>query len=284
MPQQCLAVSPVRASRLHFERVDGPFGVIVHGIDWDNVQEEEVMLLKQAMRRHLLLVLRGQVSPTREQQDTFFGRFGTVMTETFDGTFHYNLFSKDNSKAIHKAQHGFVLNADPGLPELDWHTDHFHKPQLKIMSVLEAMEFERGAAPTQFRDTYTAYELLPASLRTRLEHKQGIYFDPRLPSPDRQPRLCDAMHPIFTAHPESGRRSLYVMDFTSRIAGVSREESDALLAELHDWQASYAPFYSHAWQVGDIAVVDNVGLQHKRPPATGDFRRVIRGYEGVAEA
>lgn len=269
---------------LEFTRVDGPFGVVVRGIDWDNPRDDEVMLLKQAMRRHLVLVLRGQASPTRQQQDAFFGRFGRVMTDTYDGTFHYNLFNKDESREIYKAEDGFVLSATPGMPELVWHLDHFHKPQLKILSVLEALEFEQGAAPTDFRDTYTTFELLSPQMRSRLEHKHAVYFDPRLPDPSEQPRLCDAMHPVIQAHPESGRKCLYISDYTARIAGMSIEESDDLIAELKEFQAKYAPFYSHQWQVGDIAVVDNVGVQHKRPASLKTFARQIRGYEGVAEA
>ena len=270
---------------LTFERTDGPFGVIVHGIDWDNPGEDEVMLLKQAFRRHLLVIFRGQPSPSYEQKDRFFSRFGRVMTETFDGTFHYEMFSRDEKAAIHRKTDGnYLVNGADGTSELIWHTDHFHKPQLKTISVLEALEFEKGAAPTQYRDSYTAYELLPADLRQRLEHKQAVYFDPRLPGPEVQPRMCDAMHPVFMTHPESGRHCLYIMDYTKRIVGMSLAESDALIAELRAFAEKYAPFYSHDWEAGDLIMWDNIGLHHMRPEVRGNSaRRILRQYEGVAE-
>ena len=279
------AVVTPAGTGLTFERTDGPFGVIVRGIDWDNPQEDEVMLLKQAFRRHLMIIFRGQQSPTYEQKDKFFSRFGRKMLETYDGTFHYDLFSKDEKAAIHRKSDGnYLVNGAEGTSELIWHTDHFHKPQLKTISVLEALEFERGAAPTQYRDSYTAYEILPAHLRQRLEHKVAAYFDPRLPGPEEHPRLCDATHPVFQVHPESGRKCLYIMDYTRRIVGMTLEESDALLAEIRDFLAKYAPFYSHEWEAGDLVMWDNIGLHHMRPEVTGNSaRRVMRQYEGVAE-
>lgn len=280
--------SPTKASApaLEFEYVDGPIGVIVHGVDWDNPREDELQLLTRALRRHLLVVLRGQASPTREQRDRFFERFGTLAINTYDGSFHYNLYSRDEKAEIHRSdetKENYIDTQAMGSSELVWHTDHFHKPQLKTISVLEAMEFEKGAAETYFRDMYTAYEMLPRETRMRLETKHATYFDPRLPGPDKQPRLCDAMHPVFTPHPETGRRALYIHQYSARIAGMSIEESDRWLAELREFSEKYAPFYSHPWHEGDLVFWDNIGLHHRRPGGGVGFRRVMRLYEGVAE-
>jgi len=279
-------ISKSKVEGLVFEYVDGPFGVIVHGIDWDNPTADEVGLLTAALRRHLLVCLRGQPSPTREQRDRFFARFGALMTGTFDGTFHYSLYSRDEKAEIHRNDddaENYIVSNEMGSTELLWHTDHFHKPQLKTISVLEAVEFEPGAVPTEFRDMYTAYETVPPELKARLETKLGIYFDPRLPGPEEQPRLCDATHPIFQPHPETGRRSLYVHGFTRRIAGMPKEESDAYLAQLRALTDAYAPVYAHAWQVGDLCFWDNIGLAHRRPAGGAGFNRKMRLYEGVAE-
>lgn len=275
---------PVSAGGLSFAPLDGPFGAVVRGIDWDQSHEDEVMLIKQALRRNLLLVFRGQESPSYEQKDKFFSRFGRKMMDTYDGTFHYDLFNKDDKQAIYRKDDGnYLVNAEGGTSELIWHTDHFHKPQIKTISVLEALEFESGAAPTMFRDSYTAYELLPAHLKLRLRNKVATYFDPRLPGPETHPRLCDAMHPLFRTHPESERVGLFLIDYTARIVGMSLEESKDLLAELHEFVGKYGPVYSHEWEPGDMVIWDNVGLHHKRPEVKGSFRRVMRQYEGVAE-
>jgi alpha-ketoglutarate-dependent taurine dioxygenase len=273
---------PSETSELQIRGLGAAFGAEVRGLTWGVPAPEVVHQLTIAMRRHLLLVMRGMPSPTHDQLDEFFRLFGRLLLETRDGTFHYGKFTGDDQEVVHRKSDGnYVVSTDIGAAELGWHNDQFHKPQLKILSVLEAVEFEPGSTPTCFRDMYTAYEMLPVALRAQLEYKQSINFDPKLPGPDELPRLCDAMHPIFTAHPHSGRRALYICDFTAAIAGTDPAQSDRLMAQLRKHAQANAPQYVHHWEVGDIVVWDNVGVQHRG--ATRSRRRKLRVFEGVAE-
>jgi taurine dioxygenase len=270
--------------KLTFERLDGPFGVIVRGIVWQEPDAQTVLELTRALRRHLLLVFRGQPSPEHAALDAFFRPFGRLLLETPDGTFHYNKFSKDQSEWVHRRRDGnYLINTDQGMGELIWHNDQFHKPQIKTLSVLEAIEFEKGSVPTSYRDMYTVYEMIPPEMRARLEYKQSLNFDPRLPGPDELRRLCDSMHPIFTPHPQSGRKALFVSDMTTGVAGVEPEESERLMAWLREFAEENAPRYDHHWEKGDLLVWDNVGLQHRRDHMGPGKTRVMRVYEGVAE-
>jgi taurine dioxygenase len=260
------------------------FGAEVRGVEWDRVTAADVVVLTRALRRHLLLVFRGQASPTHEQLDSFFIRFGRLVSGSYDGTFHYKTFTDKDSDQVHrKGDFNYVVNTEEGQTELVWHSDHFHRPQLKILSVLEAIDLEPGVVPTQFRDMYTAFEMLPAAVRAELEFKQTVNLDPRKSDLEKWPRLADSMHPVFTPHPHSSRRAIYVNDFTHRIAGVSVEDSDRWLRVLREHSLEHAPVYTHEWRVGDICVWDNVGLQHRRDAMAPGRRRVLRQYEGVAE-
>jgi taurine dioxygenase len=154
---------------------------------------------------------------------------------------------------------------------------------LKVLSVLEALDFDDDAVPTMFRDTYVAAETLPSARRAELGHRQVIYFDPRLPSPAELPRSCDAMHPVLTPHPHSGRRALFVNDFADRIAGMDRVDSDAAIAELRAHLDAHAPCYTHRWRTGDLVLWDNIGIQHRRDPVPPGQRRHLRQHGGVAE-
>jgi alpha-ketoglutarate-dependent taurine dioxygenase len=284
--QTTTAARPATASesRLRFSKLDAPFGIEVSGIDWDDPAPDEVRLITQALRRHLLLVFRGQKSPSHDQLDRFFERFGRLTLKTFDGAFHYTTFSRDDKVEIHRRDDGnYLTNTDAGLSELVWHNDHFHRPHLKLLSVIEAMDFEEGASSTCFRDMYTVYEMLPAEVRSRLEYKQTANFDPRQPGPQDKPRLCDAMHLVFPPHPHSGRKTLFVNDFTYRIVGVPDDENEKLLAQLRAFSLENAPFYEHEWRTGDMVVWDNVGLQHRRDGMPPGKRRVMRAYEAIAE-
>lgn len=288
VPAGSLANLTVRSTRtrLEFKRLDGPFGVEVRGIEWGEPDPEVLVELTRALRRHLLLVFRGQPSPTHEDSNAFFRGFGRLLLETKDGSFHYGKFSKDQSQQVHRRKDGnYLVATDEGMVELGWHNDQSHKPQYKILSVLEAIKFEQGAVPTGFRDMYTVYEMLPRHIRSRLERKHGIYFDPRLPGPDELPRLCDAMHPIFPEHPDSGRRTVFGSDWTmNRIAGLDYDESAQMISDLREFAEQNAPYYEHHWLEGDICVWDNFGVQHKREHMPPGKVRMMRVFEGVAES
>jgi taurine dioxygenase len=287
MTQTLIADHPVptgRNRRLEFRHIDAPFGIEVYGIDWDHPGEDDQRLLTQALRRHLLLILKPDRAPTHDQLDRFFERFGRLTLNTIDGQFHYTTFSKEKTAEIHRREDGnYLTNTDKGLGELVWHHDHFHRPHVKLMSVIEGVEVEPGAVPTNFRDMYTVYEMLPRDIKSLLEYKQYVGFDPRFPGPKENPRLCDSMHLVFTPHPHTGRRTVHLNEFSHRIVGFSEEESRDLMETLLNFAIKNAPRYDHHWKTGDICAFDNVGLQHRRDSMTPGVKRVLRAYEGVAE-
>jgi taurine dioxygenase len=271
--------------------------VQVEGITWGPSDATTVRLLSSALRTHRLLVLRGQPSPTDGELDEFLRGFGRLVLDTEDGVAHYrgHLDGGERGSALREEMRAYQSRAadnrgstyyDPGstgASELVWHNDQSHRPMLKVLSVLEALDFDDDAVPTLFRDTYVAAEALPRSVRSELEHRQLVYFDPRLPPPDELPRSCDAMHPVLTPHPHTGRRALYVNDFADRIAGMDRADSDALLADLRAHLDAEAPCYVHHWRTGDLVLWDNVGLQHRRDPIPPNQRRHMRQHGGLAE-
>ncbi len=285
----CNRVQSARETRLTFEPIDAPFGVVVRGIEWRDTPPapEVVAELTRAMRRHLLLVLRGQGSPSHAQSNLFWGAFGPLVMETLDGQFHYNRFSTEkavNNVMRSKEGGNLVVPGEDGMIELGWHSDQSHKPQFKTISLLENVRFGPGAVPTAFRDMYTVCELLPREVKARLEGKQGIFLDPRLPGPDKLPRLCDAMHPLIASHPISGRKAVFGSDWTiHRVAGMNAEDSAATVAMLRDFALDNAPYYEHYWHEGDICVWDNFGLQHRREYQSPGVERTMRLFEGVAE-
>jgi alpha-ketoglutarate-dependent taurine dioxygenase len=274
-----------------------PFGAVVEGIRWTEPDPETVRLLTLALRRHLLLVFRGQPTPTEAELDTFFGAFGRLVLATEDGAAHYAGHLHRGGPASEMAKESEQYLSRPadnsgsslynpgaeGIAELVWHNDQSHRPMRKVVSVFEALDVEPGVTPTEFRDVYTAYEMLPLHLRTLLEHRLVVYYDPRLPSPAEMPRLADATHPVFTPHPHTGRRTIYVNDFADRFTGMTHAESAATMAELRSHLSANAPRVVHQWQSGDMAVWDNIGLQHRRDAVPGGQRRHMRQYGGLAE-
>jgi len=277
---------------------DAPFGLEITGLSWERPDPDTCKVITAALRSHLLLVLRGQSSPSEAELDAFLRGLGRLVLETEDGRAHYkgHIFEDDGPESRLKTEmRGYQHRAgdntgstfyDPmatGASELVWHNDQSHRPMLKVISVLEAIDFDEVTVPTQFRDTYTAAETLGSDTRAAISQRQGIYFDPRLPSPGDLPRSADAMHPLLVAHPHSGRQALYVNAYVDRVAGMDRQESDELLGSLRRHIEGSAPLYEHHWRTGDIVIWDNIGLQHRRDPIPAGQRRHMRQHAGVAE-
>ena len=85
-----------------------------------------------------------------------------------------------------------------------------------------------------------------------------------------------AIHPLVITHPDSGRKALFVnRGYTAQIVGLSRSESDALLAFL--FQHSTAPelVYRHAWQPRDLLIWDNRCTAHYAIP---DYKEIGDRY------
>src|SRR4029077_1027975 len=100
-------------------------------------------------------------------------------------------------------------------------------------------------------------------------------------------KLEPVEHPVVRTHPETGIRSLFVNPgFTSHIVGLSRDESDALLAFLYAHAVKPEYTVRYHWGTGDIGFWDNRATQHM---VVGDFavqhrviqRVTLRGDEPV---
>lgn len=72
------------------------------------------------------------------------------------------------------------------------------------------------------------------------------------------------IHPLIREHPATGEKALYVNpQFTRRIVGYKKEESDALLKFLFDHVAYGADFHARVkWAPGTVVVWDNRVTSH----------------------
>jgi alpha-ketoglutarate-dependent taurine dioxygenase len=192
-PLGALGVDVPATSALEFFGVpDSPIGVEVRGVDWSSRDPEQVRLLTLALRRHLVLVLRGQPSPSDAELDDFLRQFGRLVLETDDGAAHYagHLHRGGPASEMAVASQQYLTRAEDnsgsslynpgadGIAELVWHNDQSHRPMRKVLSVFEALDVEDGVVPTEFRDMYTAYETLPAHLRHHIDASSPRYAHP----------------------------------------------------------------------------------------------------------
>jgi taurine dioxygenase len=82
---------------------------------------------------------------------------------------------------------------------------------------------------------------------------------------------------VVRVHPTTGRRALFVNPgFTSHLVGLSRVESDRLLALLFDHATQPEVVVRHRWQAGDVVIWDNKATMHYATDDYGTAERRMR--------
>jgi taurine dioxygenase len=143
---------------------------------------------------------------------------------------------------------------------------------------LYGVEVEPPVVPTLFASAEQAWNTLPASLRSRVENLDAVQvtgpegFDDRrrgdaygdLVNPVRE-NVLSTTTPVAYRHPRTGRSLLYVSQgMTKEIAGLPKDDSEDLLAELFDHLYRPENVWQHEWRNGDLVIWDNLSMQHAR--------------------
>ena len=167
-----------------------------------------------------------------------------------------------------------------------WHSDLSYIANPSRCSLLYALEVPvkdgRVLGETLFASAAYAYDTLPEDLKRQLASRSAVhrYGDrymkqqaggKRAPlSQEQLEEVPDVLHPVIRAHPITGRKVIFVNEgFTTRIEGLSPEDSDSLLQKLFTHITRPETLYAHQWREGDLLMWDNCLTQH----------RAIRDYE-----
>lgn len=198
------------------------------------------------------------------------------------------------------ADHPEVLEIDATRSRLDpryrdeyendtWHTDVSFMPNPPLGSILSGVVIPERGGDTAFIDAQAAYDALSHQLRTLLadldaEHSGAEEFAKFLADrPEggtwdgrRFTVLQPARHPVVRAHPVTARPGLFVNPtFTTRILGLPRAESRALLGFLYDHLAQPEWTFRHRWAPGDVVLWDNRATLHMGVRDYGTAHRVL---------
>jgi alpha-ketoglutarate-dependent taurine dioxygenase len=186
------------------------------------------------------------------------------------------------------------LQGDVGGKSARWHTDVTFVEAPPAASILVSDLTPTAGGDTLWADSRRAYETLNPALRDALIHLRAVhrltpfgYFGEPLElttSLEEALALHEAallvppvLHPLVRRHPSTGRPSLFVNSgFTTHIEGMSRIESDHLLALLYDHQAQPELTLRHHWKAGDVVMWDNRATQHYATFDYGSAERRMR--------
>jgi len=273
---------------LKIEPFNPLIGATTHGVDLTALDDETLRAeLRRALAEFQVLFFRKQ-SLTPEQQLDLARVFGDPdkAKAFFPRLEGYNAVEKIEAKTG-----GYKKAAD------QWHADITWSQNPPTGTVLYARKVPASGGDTLWASATRAYDLLPPALQAYLETLEAVHsFEPSgwpealLAQENGEALYAKAradnlpvVHPVVRKHPATGKKILYVNpDFTTKIKGLARQESDALLTFLFGLFGKPEVQARLRWEEGTVAIWDNRGTVHRAvPDFTGErlLHRVTFGEE-----
>jgi taurine dioxygenase len=256
-----------------YERIEvvpmlGALGAEVHGVDLAKpVDDETHAEIHRAFLDHQVIAFRGQkLGP--EDQLAFCSRFGEIDTYPFVKP----LPGHPRVIPIIKEPET-VVNFGGG-----WHTDTSYMPKPPMATVLYGVDIPDGG-DTMFANMYAAYDALSEGMKKMLDGMTAVFTAAavhgaggaysHVKAGDQEKRKDESqaqnreVHPVIRAHPETGRKAIYVGRFhVERLSGMRVDESRPLLDYLTSHAVKPEFTMRFRWQVGSLLMWDNRCVQH----------------------
>ena len=169
-----------------------------------------------------------------------------------------------------------------GDGEFWFHIDSGYSARPYKYTFLYALELPSTGGNTMFSNMYKAYDAVPSELKEKLKGKKALHIHEynRAKQANHSGDISGIphySHPIFVTHPDTGRKTLFVDRLmTTRIEGMSAEESDAILDQLYDVGERREFIFEHVWHLGDFLMWDNRCTIHARTDFPKAERRLLR--------
>lgn len=156
------------------------------------------------------------------------------------------------------------------INSITWHSDVTYEEQPPGTTFLYLLDGPLAGGDTLFANQAAAYRRLSPEFRRRLHGLEALHsgFEQAENSRVRGSIVRRApvanIHPIVRTHPVTGEKALFVNpQFTRKIIGLKKEESDYLLNFLYDHVAKGQDFQARVkWAAGTVVVWDNRVTAH----------------------
>ena len=259
-------------------KLTGKMGAQVTGVDLaqpisDDLAEE----LRHALRAHQMIVFRGQTLSLANQKRVT-ACFGPLME------LPYVAPVADDPHVIAVLKEADEVNV--GVFGGDWHSDFSFLANPPAGSVLNAVDLPAVGGDTLWASQTAAYDSLPEDLKSVVTGRMAIHLGAPYGvkhAPPEGARAGDSikmtrgdpqadieqLHPAVVTDPISGARALFVNPiYTTRLEGMSVEQSAPILAALFKHATRPDISCRLKWGVGDLAIWDNRMALHY---ATNDY-------------
>ncbi len=250
--------------RIAVTKLCGAAGAEIDGVDLSQaIDAETVAEIRRAFLENCVIAFRGQdLAPERQ----------IAFTEIFGKVEQHPLYRGNAIEGFpdilvleHKA--GQFINGKNDI----WHSDITFSETPPLGSVLHCRAVWEGYADTMFANQYLAFEALSEPLKRLFDGMTAEYDAALLRTLNNSQNYNAPMgaipppvvHPVVRTHPETGRKALFVnCAYTTRLLGVTAEESKRLLDFLYAHCTRPDFVYRHRWRVGDVVMFDNRCLLH----------------------
>ncbi len=285
---------------LTIEPINAVLGATVRGIDLAGpIDEPEFARILRALGRYGVLRFPDQQLNIGDVQ-RFSELFGEIQGSISrrpdpDKADHPNVGILSNLRQDGK----YIGSPDAGQ---DWHTDMSYRDVMGFVNVLYGIRIpRRDGKPlggTEFANMHAVYDALPGDVRTRLDGMtathdfEKFWENMRQHQASTRPALTDeqrsrrppVVHPVFLSHPITGRKVLYANPgYTIRINELPRDESDAMLEFLFEFQLRPRFRWTHDWTENDLLIWDHLGTIHRAIADYGpDEIRLMRRCQVMA--
>jgi len=252
-------------SAVTVNRTSTSIGAEISGVDLKTLSDKDFKTIKQTFHDAGVVFFRDQkLAP--EDHIEFARRWGEININRF---FVPVQGYPEIAEVLKEPEQEFNIGGG-------WHTDHSYDDDPALGSILYAREVPDVGGDTLFASMEAAFNALSPDFQRMLEgltalhssrHVFGKTGTDTVALPERignsDKATQDVEHPVVIAHPDTGRKCLYVNPgFTRHIVGWSAEESAALLTFLynHAKQPQFSTRFK--WTEGSLAMWDNRATWH----------------------
>lgn len=258
------------------------FGAEIHGLDLAEPFDADTRRrILDAWHQHPVLLFRGQ--DLSEAQQLRFGEcFGPLGVRKRRAADRPEGADADNIMLITNIRKNGVPIGSLPDGEMFFHHDMCYVEAPHIATMLYSIEVPSRGGDTLFADMYTAWDTLPAALKSNIEGRRVAQVYNYLPTervdPDEEFDKYDhCWQPAVIVHPVTGRKALYINQLMSaRIEGLPADESKSVLEAVFAHIARPEHVYAHKWRPGDLLMWDNRCTCHARTDFPDDETRLLR--------
>jgi alpha-ketoglutarate-dependent sulfate ester dioxygenase len=273
------AVQPLAEAPLDIHPITGRIGAEIAGVSLSgDLPPATVAAIRAALVRHKVVFFRGQTHLDEAGQE----RFGRLLGKPIN---------HPTVPSLTGTEHILELDGAKGQRAASWHTDITFIPAYPQFSILRGVVVPAVGGDTVWANTATAYDDLPAPLKTLADQLWAVHsnlYDYAGTRPTASGEavkhyrevftstVYETEHPLVRIHPESGEKALILGHFLQRILGLSSSDSAHLFSVFQDHVIRPENTVRWRWAVGDVAIWDNRATQHRAVDDYGDQPRIVR--------